>query len=123
MYKKKKIYIYTYIYTKDVQGPEQNRRGGMTTEQTDHLKLGTPITANRTRPDRTGRGAERNGPTLGGTAAYLDWTGPDRTGPHWTGPDETGPDQTAHDTTGPDQTGPHRTEQDPTRLGGTDEIG
>ena len=102
------ICIYIYIYIKDVQGTERNRRGGMTSEQTDLLRTGTASTANRTRPDRTGRGVERNGPALCGTAAYLDWTGPDQTGPDWTGPDRTGPD---------------RTEQDPTGLGRTDEIG
>ena len=81
--------IYDY---KDVQGTERNRRRGMTSEQTDLLRTGTAITANWTRPDRTGQGVERNGPALCGTAAYLDWTGMERTGPDQTVPNRTRPD-------------------------------
>ena len=99
-------YMYIYIYPISRMYKEQTGtgKGGMTSEQTDPLRTGTPITANRTRPDRTGRGVEQNGPALCGTAACaLDRTGPDQTGLDRTGPDRTGPGRT-----GPDRIGPNR---------------
>ena len=104
------IFIHTYV-----QGTKRNRQGGMTSQQTNLLRTGTAITGNWTRPDRTSRGVELNGPTLCGTTEYLDWTGPDLTRPggpgglDWTGPDRldrTGPNRIRLDWAEPTRSAP-----------------
>ena len=70
-------------------------------KQTDLLTTGAESAANRSGPDRTGCGLEQNRPVVCRTAADLDGTGLDRTGPDRTGLDWTGPDRTGLDHTGP----------------------
>ena len=94
-----RLHIYTYI--KAVQGTEQNRRGGMTSEQTKLLRTGTAITANQTRPDQTGPAVAWSGTDQLYVEWLRIWTGPDWTRPECTGSDWTGPDRTRPNRTGP----------------------